>query len=198
MDRYSRLVNILKVLLPLVALAILATLFLISRGMDLDAVLPFAEDELAERTRDQQITGPFFSGTTSGGDEIIVSATLARPGGPSRPSEATEVSARMTRADGAHMTLESDLVTVDIPQDRAVFSGGVEIVTSTGLHIETDKLETALQGVSGSTSGRVTGNSPFGDLDAGRMSFAAENGNGPLHMVFKDGVKLLYRPESAE
>ena len=102
MDRYSRMVAVLKVALPLLALAILATLFLVSRGGEVDVTIPFAEADLETRTRDQQVTGPFFSGTTAQGDEIVVKADIARPGGPAAPAEATNVQARMKRADGAY------------------------------------------------------------------------------------------------
>ncbi|MEO0504251.1 MAG: hypothetical protein AAFZ14_13070, partial [Pseudomonadota bacterium] len=70
MDRYSRFVAWLKVLLPLAALALLSTLFLLSRNTDPIAAVPFADDELLDRVRDEQITGPFFSGTTTDGDRV--------------------------------------------------------------------------------------------------------------------------------
>ena len=58
MDRYSRMVTFLKVLLPLAALALLSTLFLISRGINTKATIPFAAHEIEERMRGQQITAP--------------------------------------------------------------------------------------------------------------------------------------------
>ena len=81
-DRYSRMVQLLKVILPLAALTLLSAVFLLSRGVDLGSPIPFAEDEIVERTRDQQVTGPFFSGVTPQGEQIQVQAKLARPGGP--------------------------------------------------------------------------------------------------------------------
>jgi lipopolysaccharide export system protein LptC len=60
LDRYSRTIAFLKVLLPLTALAILATLFLLSRSEDTVATIPFAEDDVSSRTRDQQVTRPFL------------------------------------------------------------------------------------------------------------------------------------------
>jgi len=197
-DFYSRMVAIFKVLLPLLALAILATLFLISRGSEIDAVIPFAESDIHERTRDQQITAPFFSGNTASGDEIVVSATRARPGGAGAPAQATDVSARLTRADGQQVTLDSDTATVDMGADTATFSGDVRISTSTGLVVHTDVLNTALEGVSGDTPGEVTGTGPFGDITAGQMQFGAKNGDGPLHMLFTKRVKLVYQPKKTE
>lgn len=194
MDRYSRMVAFFKVLLPLAALAILATLFLLSRGVNFEAAIPFAEHEIADRLRDQQVTGPFFSGTTANGDEIMVNATVARPGGQGRPAEATDVSAQLRTADGAGMTLDSDLVQVLANEDMASFTGDVRIVTSTGIDVRTDRLDTALSGLSGTAPGLITGTSPFGDINAGRMEFSAKNEGGPLHLLFKSGVKLVYQP----
>ena len=99
MDRYSRMVALLKVLLPLAALALLSTLFLISRGVNIEATIPFADHEIEERMRGQQITAPFFSGTTAQGDEITVTASIARPGGPSSPAVATDLTAVNSMAD---------------------------------------------------------------------------------------------------
>lgn len=88
-DRHSRVVSWLKVLFPLIALALLSTLFLLSRAIEPQAVIPFADKEVQERLRDQQITGPFYSGTTADGDLISFSAEklttpAARPA-PMRP-----------------------------------------------------------------------------------------------------------------
>ena len=198
MDHYSRTVAIFKVLLPLAALAILATLFLISRGIDLDASIPFAESEIAERTQVQQITGPFFSGTTGEGDEIVVSAALARPASQTRPAEATDVEARLTKADGSGLSLEADSASVDTAGDMAVFSGDVRIETSAGLALRTQRLNTALEGVAGDAPGEISGTGPFGDFTAGRMSFGAETGSDQMHMLFNDGVRLIYQPKISD
>ena len=198
MDLYSRMVAFFKVLLPLIALGILATLFLLSRGIDFDAKIPFAESEIARRTNDQRVTAPFFSGTTPGGDEIIVTAAMARPGAADSPAVATNVSARMTRASGARVTLDSDLARLDSSSDMATFTGDVRIATSTGMTLRTEVLNAALSGIAGNTPGTVTGTAPFGDLTAGTMEFGAKNSDAPLHMLFKQGVKLIYTPQKSE
>ena len=73
-DRYSKMVGWLKVLLPLIALGILSTLFLLSRVVDPEAVVPFADKEIQDRLRDQQVTGPVYSGVTADGDQLSFSA----------------------------------------------------------------------------------------------------------------------------
>lgn len=195
-DGYSRAVAIFKVLLPLAALGILATLFLISRGSRMDAVIPFAEDELNERTTNQQITKPFFSGTTAQGDELVVTADIARPAGPNSPAVATNVDARVSMADGGRIDLTSDRANVFVDKDIVSFDGNVEIETSTGFNLVTDRLDAALDGMSGEAPGDVTGTGPMGQLDAGAMEYGALDGEGSLRMRFTNGVKLVYRPGS--
>jgi len=90
--------------------------------------------------------------------------------------------------------MESDTVSVHAEHDKAIFAGNVRIVTSTGLELQTEQLNTALHEVAGETPGTVTGQAPFGDLEAGQMEFRAKNKSGPLHFLFKSGVKLVYRP----
>ena len=198
MDLYSRMIAFLKVLLPLAALAILATLFLLSRSVDPIATIPFAEQDMADRMRDQQVTAPVFSGTTAKGDIIMVTAALARPGGMGTPAEATDLNARITMADGTEFTLTSDLGSIRVADDIATFSGNVRIATTSGFVVRTEILNTALSGVEGNTPGVVTGTGPIGDFTAGRMQITAKNGSGPVHMVFKGGVKLIYDPKQTE
>lgn len=190
------MVTLFKVLLPLAALAILSTLFMLSRSVDPIANIPFAEREIAERTRDQQITAPFFSGTTDAGDEIIVTASLARPERAGAPAEATDLMARITMVDGVQITLTSNSGSVAIDRNMARFSGNVEITSSVGLVVRTDILNTALDGISGNTPGTITGTGPFGDFVAGQMQFSEKYDGGPLHMLFKNGVKLIYHPKA--
>ncbi|MFC3119144.1 hypothetical protein ACFOHS_16900 [Jhaorihella thermophila] len=59
---------------------------------------------MTERIRGQQVTKPFFSGTTAKGDDIIVQARVARPGGPGKPAEAEDVTARMISPTGCGST----------------------------------------------------------------------------------------------
>ncbi|MEO9777860.1 MAG: hypothetical protein ABJH07_04970 [Sedimentitalea sp.] len=198
MDRYSRTVAFLRVLLPLSALAILATLFLLSRSQDQVATIPFTDADLSERTKGQQVTKPFFSGTTTQGEEIIVTADSARPGNKSTPGDADNLNARLKLADGQLITLRSDAGSLNLLGDTATFEGNVRIETPTGLVVLTDVMNTALDAIKGNTPGTVTGTGPMGDFTAGNMEFSAKSGDGDVHMLFKNGVKLIYDPKQSE
>lgn len=197
-DRYSRMVALLKVLLPLAALAILSTLFLISRSNDPVATIPFAEQDMADRMRDQQVTAPFFSGITPKGDQVTVTASLARPGGPDTPAEAEGLSARIITSEGTRITMAAKIGSFDIPGDRATFDGDVKIHSSVGADLTTDRLIAALSGVRAESPGEVHGTAVMGKLTAGQMLITAKNEGEPIHMLFKKGVKLIYDPKQPE
>lgn len=188
------MVALLKVLLPLAALGILSTLFLLSRSVVPTATIPFSERAVAERVESRQITRPYFSGTTTDGGDIVVQAELLHPGGPDEPSEAEGVSGRIVMADGVRLQLEADRVSVSPGQDRARFAGNVKIVTSTGIRVWTEQLNARIDIVAGETPGPVRATGPMGDLEAGKMEYAAKKRGDPLHMLFKNGVKLIYDP----
>lgn len=198
MDFRSRMVALLKVLLPLAALAILSTLFLLSRSVDPTATIPFAERDMAERLSGQQITAPFYSGSTTKGDEVIVSASVARPGGNGEPAQATDLRARINMIDGTRLTMESDTGSIGSDTDIATFSGNVRVTSSAGYVVTTDHLNTDLKGMTGNTPGPVKGTGPLGSFDAGRMQMRSDAEGGPVHLHFNNGVKLVYQPPKTE
>lgn len=198
MDSHSRAVAYLKVLMPLAALALMSTLFLISRGSNTEAVIPFAQKEIEDRMKGQQVTAPFFSGTTAQGDEIMVSAALARPGGADAPAVASEVSANFRLARGGRITLASQTGSIQPGQATAELTGGVTITSTQGLIVETETLNAALDGLEASSPGPVQATGPLGRLTAGNMRISSESEDGTVHMLFKNGVKLIYDPQQPE
>ncbi|WP_278922263.1 LPS export ABC transporter periplasmic protein LptC [Pseudophaeobacter profundi] len=193
MDPYSRTVSYLKVLLPLAALALLSTLFMISRGVETEAVIPFADREIEERLRGQQVTAPFFSGSTAQGDEIQVTATVARAKA-DEPVIASGLEAEIRMVAGGRLTLSSDRGTVHPDQDLARFIGNVELTTADGMVVTTEALKTQLSRVQAESPGAIRATSALGDLTAGHMEITSETVGGPVHLLFTKGVKLVYAP----
>ena len=199
MDSYSRRGAFLKVVLPLAALAILSTLFLLSRGSNIDSTIPFSDAEIAERIRDQQITEPRFAGTTERGDEVFLSATKAVPGGGDNPGAAQDLRGEIRLARGGVITMEAASGWVNVPSDVAEFRGQVTIVTDTGYTLVTDRLETAVKRIDATAPGPVAGDGPLGTLNAGAMRvMAPDNDAEATHLVFLNGVKLVYDPQSTK
>ena len=196
MDRYSRMVAWLKVLLPLMALALLSTLFLLSRNIDPMASIPFAESEIQDRLRDQQITGPFFSGSTEAGDQISFTADKMGTNDVNGDTVAEGVSAQIDLASGARISFSADIGAINLAQDRSVLSGAVQITTSTGYTVHTNELIAAMSALNIHSPGEVKGDGPIGTLTAGSMRLHAKETDGPAQLVFTNGVKLIYDPQT--
>ncbi len=198
MDRYSRWVTFLKVLLPLAALGLLSTLFLLSRKVDPDATIPFADREIADRLRDQQITAPAFTGTSSKGDDIFISAATVSPPIGDKPAQAREIEARLEGKRGQMIRMRATQGTLEDKIGRATLFENVVIDTSTGYVIRTDLLTAQLDESAASSPGQVHGNGPLGEFSAGSMEITSENERDGLHIVFKNGIRLLYDPKQPE
>lgn len=196
-DPYSRLVTFLKVALPLVALAILSTLFLVSSRIEPGDTIPFAEGEIAERIRGEQVTGPLFSGLTDGGDRISFTAeqivTLE-----SKANSARNPTARLDFATGGSVELVADRGDLDIGKDIATMSGDVVIESTTGYVMRSDTLTARLSLIEIVAPGEVRAHGPGGTLTAGTMRIAEQDGVDGVQLIFTKGVKLVYDPKETE
>lgn len=192
-DSHTRVVFWLKILLPLLALAILATLFLFARQTPTDGSLPFSDVDVAELAREQRLTGAEYSGVTADGARIVVTAATARP---------IDGGSAVAEYLGAHLDLPSG-VTVDIsaqngqlsPNDDAlIMKGDVVVTTSTGYRVTSQEMRTALRRTEVLSEEPVTVDAPYGRIDAGAMALTSDAETGEYDMVFKGGVRLVYQP----
>ncbi len=198
-DRYSRLIGWLKVLLPLAALGLLSTLFLLSRVIDPEAVIPFADKEIQDRLRDQQVTGPIYHAVTADGDQISFAAEkLTRPEGQTGANEAEDVEVTMDLTSGASVVLNARKGQIDIEGNTADLDEDVVITTSTGYRILSDRLVTQLSTLDVTSPGPVHADGPVGTLDAGTMTINAGKAGKPAQLIFTNGVKLVYVPQMDE
>lgn len=198
MDFYSRFISYLKVLLPLAALAILSTLFLVSQRERTRPALPFAPKEIERRIAGQQITAPFYTGSTSAGHEIMISAANALPSHDGKTAEAQEIGAEIRMLNGDRILLLSDKGQVIPGAEDAVLDGNVRIHTSDNLQIVTETLKSSLRDLHIVAPEDVRARGNFGDLTAGAMRIFTELEDGAAHIVFHNGVKVLYDPRNVE
>lgn len=192
---YSRMIAWLRIILPLAALGILSTLFLLSRNVDPTQTIPFSQIDLEERARDQQVTAPSFSGATLRGDLIAFTAATARPD-PQNASrlEAAELSARINLRGGTEITFSALQGIVDDTADEAQLIGGVVVTSSTGYRIITESLTSGMRELRAETDGKVEAEGPPGQFSAGKMQLTTEGDSGHAQLLFTNGVRLLYDP----
>ena len=196
-DPYSRLVYILKVTLPLLALALLSTLFLLSDRIDPGESIPFTEGEITDRIRDRQVTGPFLSGVTPDGDRIAFSAAQASTGSVNG-NRIRDLAIRMDLADGSRVAIVADEGQVNIAEDTAQLSGDIVIDSSTGYVMQTDLVEAQISGLEIVAPGEVRASGPAGVLTAGNMRVTRAQSGASAQLLFSGGVMLIYDPKETK
>ncbi|MDN5785776.1 hypothetical protein [Pseudorhodobacter sp.] len=194
---HSALVAWLKVLLPLLALAILSTLFLVSRTIDPSDAIPFARVDIDDRIREPRLTQPTWAGVTDDGSALTIAAADARPQQSGAiGASASQVVAELKTPDGGSASLTAARGMLDQKTGAMLMDGGVTISTSTGYHLQTDALTAKLDRTSLVSQGAVEGDAPAGHISAGQMEITQrDDGTGQYLLVFKNGVKLLYQPK---
>lgn len=194
---YSRLVAWLKVLLPLTALALLSTLFLFSRRIDPNQSIPYAEVDVPALLREPRVTSPSFAGVTEEGTAITVAAEMVQFGETGSGSASAEgMVARVEAVDGTKLLAAADTGTI-VANTTARLAGDVRIETTNGYRIATQEVVTRLDRTEVSTNGPIRAQGPLGEVTAGTLDVTADD-KGGLVLVFHEGVKLVYTPQTEE
>ncbi|EPX82331.1 hypothetical protein [Salipiger mucosus] len=195
-DTYSSIIAWLKILLPMAALAMLSTLFLLPRGGDPMDNMPIGGSLPEDGGPSEQVTAPYYTGTTESGDALTMTARAARPLADGEGDLAAEaMTAQLDLADGSRITLEAARATLDDSDASALLENGVVIESSTGYVMRSDSMRTALDRIEADTLGPVSGSGPAGEFTAGRLRITSGEKEGDVQLLFTDGVNLVYEPE---
>ena len=185
----------LKIAMPLLALAILSTLFLFARQVEFEGTLPYAQVEIDDLARDPRLSAPEYAGVTSDGASVKVAARTARPGkDAASPVTATDVVAFYETLNGGKLAIEARTGTFDSGKALLTLKGSVVLTTSDGYVLRTEELLSALNKTLITANVKVVADTPLGQIEAGAMRL-----NGPTAehlLVFNKGVRLVYKPES--
>ena len=194
-NTYSQVVAWMKIILPMLALGLLSTLFLISRTIDPTQSAPFARIDLEQRAQDQGATKPSFSGVTQQGDEILFTADTIRPEYDEPETLLVEnIMARMALFDGTVVNITSLHAQMNLNNLTAHLEGRVHIITSTGYVVATDRLDTRLDEIHAESRGPISAEGSIGSIKAGRMLLQNNNESKEPELVFTGGVELIYHP----
>ena len=192
-NMHSRVVMILKITLPLVALAILASLFLFSAPIDPEDAIPYADVEIADRLAQPRMTGAGFSTVTSDGATLTLSAEAAVPkaGG----ATVTGLSGLLQSPDGASTQITAAKAELDRAKGQLQLTEGVTLQTSQGYAIRTDAVNVATDRTAMESPGPVEATAPMGELTSGRVQMTIASDGKTYLLVFNKGVRLLYQPK---
>lgn len=194
-NTYSRVISWVKIILPLVALALLSTLFLFSRAPDPNRAIPFANVDVEELAREQSLGQPRFAGTLNDGREVIFTANRATPvAGEPNHIEATEIEARVDLDERSVLLIVAGAGLFDLAAQLVDLSTSVGLTTSNGYRLSTDLLRFSLSDFRATSPGPVDVTGPGIALSAGAMEVSGDRGNNLV--VFNGGVRVLYDPQS--
>lgn len=194
-DRHTRIVGWLKVALPLMALAILSTLFLIAHPIDPEAALPYAEVDVEDLAREPRMTAPTYAGTTEDGAALTLSADEARPAAEGSPAQAAGLRLDLATPDGGRTELLAAEARMDDSSRQVMLSGGVTLTTSTGYRLETAEVAAKLDRTGLESRATVKATGPAGEIQADSMILSQDNRTpGAYVLVFKGSVRLVYQP----
>jgi lipopolysaccharide export system protein LptC len=191
---HSAFVGWAKIILPLGALGLLATLFLFARGQNEPTDIAFSEVQAI--ARDQRLSSPRFSGVTNDGAILSVSARSAKPD-TAKPDTVgiDEIRLRMDNPSGSYVVVTATQGELDGRARVARFLGLARLETSSGFEMETNGLIAELDTGVVKSDGLLEIRAPFGELTAGMVTFQVSSENTGQQMLFTDGVRLIYKPQ---
>jgi len=197
-SRYSRIVAILKVVLPLTALVLLSLVFLLARTIDPTRGIPMAEIDVEDRARDPRLSGARFAGVTEDGAALTIQTETARSDqAAALRLEVTGLDLRLEGMNGEDLFARAESGVLDRGTGRFEMTGGLEIVTTPGYRLSSDLLTGLLDSTRIESPGPVTGSAPAGEISAGNMIMRTNSNDGAGYMlVFGGGVRLLYPPDN--
>jgi lipopolysaccharide export system protein LptC len=199
LGRYSRAVRILKVALPLVALGLMASVFLLTRE-ETAGGLRFSAADFAALDRGLRLAEPRVTGMTDRGEPFVVRAAWALPDGPDPELVTLEaVEAELVLADGRTVTLKARSGTIRPDARRVSLEGTVVVTTSDGYRAETERAEADLTLGTLTVPERVVATGPLGRIEADRLTAVRrDDGVREETVLFEGRVRVVWQPGSGD
>lgn len=187
----SRIIGWLKLLLPLIALALLSTMFLFSARPTGKSSIPFSEYDLARQKNQPSIIAPEFATVTNDGTELTLQAgdigQIMGPGG-----AVSGLRLDMHRKDGLSVQMTApDAVILD---DNVTLSGGVTLDMSSGWQVKTDRIDVATDRSRLKAQGGIKAMAPFGEVSSDRLELSDPPAEDAAILSFTGRVRLIYQP----
>ncbi len=193
---HSRVVAVLKVGLPLVAVGLLASLFVVQNDDTLGGNVVFSPGDVEALGSGLRIDNPTFTGTTRSEDRFRFTAAVVEPdAAPPQRARIATLAGTLWLHNGPEVTVSAARGDLDIPTQRLDLSGQVVITTSNGYRMVTDKATVDLRAGAFVAGDEVVTTGPLGEITSGSLHVApaAESGEA-RRFSFSDGVRLVYDP----
>ena len=201
-DSYSRVIAWLKILLPLTALAILSTLFLVARVVEPAQELLYSDVDFAELLDQQMIGTPRYFGVTGNGVAVRLSAENASPDLDGQDSvnadrfRGHKVRAEIDIPDGDRIYVYADRLNLDVSEKLATLIGSARIESSNDIVLKSEEMRLVLDEASIFSDRRTEVSAPAGHIvaDSFQMKQNEDSGSGFV-LVFKGEVIMHFDPK---
>lgn len=193
-DRHSRIVGWLKLVLPMSALALLSTLFLLADRIDPSKAIPYANVDVEDLARDPRMTMPTYAGTTTDGASVTMTAEAARPATENRTAAAETVNVQIDMPNGGSSTIDSATAEIDTAAGLIRLRGNVTVTDSSGYVVKSEAMDAALNRTGIVSPGKVFGTGPQLELEADQFTLQQNQAATDYLLVFSGSVKLVYQP----
>ncbi len=171
-SRYSVFVRLMRLLLPTTALALIIVVVLWPRLHGIDDLVGNADVDAIDLERDGRVRleQPSYVGAAEDGGVFHVEADAARvdPVDPRRV-ELEGMRARMPAPGTRELALEAGEAIYDRDLETIELEGGIELQTSDGYRLRTDRATVELDAGTVATSSPVDGAGPGGTISADRL-----------------------------
>lgn len=189
----SRIVALLRVILPLAALALLSVLFLLGGKPDPDATIPYADVDPREVAERQMATSATYSGVTTDGAHLNITGAQVVPGAAEGQGMASTVRMTLRAKDGRAADISAGHAAVE--GDLMLLQEGVRMTTADGWVVTAPEFHASRSLGTLSADAEVNARAPFGDLTAQRMELRPlGEGTGDHVLDLSGGVRLIYQP----
>lgn len=190
----------LRLGLPLSALVLLSTIFLVSRSIDPNQAVQLSGLDLAQLTRAPRIATARFAGVTQDATAMTIEAQAVRS-----DTDHPETGPLLLRfADPSGVLSFPNASTVSFRASQAVLDqtsgvltaqGPVMLRNSDGYVLQMGALSATLDQTRLEGTGGVEGQAPAGDIRADALELTRSGGaDGGYLLAFTGNVRLLYRP----
>ena len=194
---YSRFISWVKIVLPVAALGLLSSVFLLARNVQISDEVPFAVGSISNESDRQRLRSPVFTSVTEDGDAVEIIAGSAEQTDDPNIYLADDLITTIQDKTGETTQLTARKARLSQADEQGWFQGDVVISDPDGRVLSTDELfaDLATEAAIAPTAVTITGD--FGQLDAGAMEILPREGRGDApRFLFTEGVRVLYLPSS--
>lgn len=191
---HSRVVTVLKVGLPLLALGLMSALFLFSIRDDFESEPIFSDADLEAFSEGLQVSRPTLSGRTRGNETFRFIAEAAIPdGAPPTRVAIRDLTGSFTFMDGQEIEVTARAADLDLAGDVMELQQHVTVSSSDGYQISAEIMRLELRPGTIDAEGAVHAVGPMGEIWSETLEIVPSTKDPNRRVIsFGRGVRLLY------